>query len=268
MRTRLVGVTLVASLCGCSFLADFDGLTGGRDACPSPTGASGAWTLTFDDEFDGTALDTTRWNDHLWFATGDSVVNYAVSGGTLKIWPDQGFVERNLDTDGKFSQTQGFFEMRAKLPIGKGVGAEFWMLNHDDLADVKDRPEIDVMTAYPGAGPGSGWSDAAFHPTAFGVRLVPRDTETGEEKHDTGDLSSAFHRYGAKWTGTDVTYYFDGAPMKTIAGSPEKPLYLIITLGFPPTSGAPDATTPTGAGNAFEIDYVRAWKSGGSGCGG
>ena len=36
---------------------------------PIPTGVGGDWKLTFDDEFDGTSLDTARWSTG-WYGSG------------------------------------------------------------------------------------------------------------------------------------------------------------------------------------------------------
>lgn len=89
--------------------------------------------------------------------------------------------------------------MQAKLPVGKGVWPAFWLLGrHGD-----PRPEIDIMEAYPGGGPDSGWGDANLHPV---------------------------------------------------------PMFVLLDLWFGSASGTPDATTPTGEGNAYEVRYVRVWQ--------
>jgi hypothetical protein len=38
------------------------------------------------------------------------------------------------------------------------------------------------------------------------------------------------------------------------------PMYIVLSLWFGSASGTPDASTPTGRSNAFEINYVRAWR--------
>lgn len=234
--------------------------------CLSPAGQdSKAWTLTFHDEFDGSALDTSVWNDHVWYSPSDPVINYKVEGGRLKIWPDSGFVNRTLDTDGKYYQTYGFFEAEAKLPYGKGCWPAFWLYNHDTDGQ---RPEIDIMEAYSGGGPASGWSDSLLHPTQYGATIWegPEGVMTGSEKTGGVDLSAAFHRYGAKWTDTDVTFYFDGKQFAKFDVNMPNRMYLLLDLWFGSASGKADSTTPTGPGNAYEVNYVRAWKSGGPGC--
>ena len=79
------------------------------------------YILTFAEEFD--RLDPGIWNDHIWYEPSHPMKNYTVENGMLKIWPERDasgkFFNRTFDTDGKFHQTYGYFEMEAKLPHGK-----------------------------------------------------------------------------------------------------------------------------------------------------
>ncbi|WP_083892162.1 glycoside hydrolase family 16 protein [Corallococcus coralloides] len=203
------------------------------------------------------------WNDHIWYETPNPTVNYAVRNGVLKIWPQRdasgNFFNRTLDTDGKFQQRYGYFEMQAKLPIGKGVWPAFWLFAHPG----DRRPEIDIMEAYPGGGPNSGWGDSSLHPVAFAATVWPNGSSNGNAGFrmlQTPDLSAAFHVYGVKWEANRQTFYFDGQPFLTVNVSMGDPMYLLLDLWFGSASGTPDSTTPTGEGNAFEVNYVRAWQ--------
>jgi len=123
LRRLLLGLT--------SSLAFF--LHGIASAEVYPYGQSAsAYTLTFADEFN--TLNSDVWNDHLWYETSNSTINYKVENGVLKIWPmhdaNGKFFNRTFDTDGRFSQTYGFFEIEAKLPYGKGPWPAFWLFNH------------------------------------------------------------------------------------------------------------------------------------------
>ena len=235
-------------------------LPGIASAQASPYGHSPtAYTLTFAEEFN--TLNRHVWNDHMWYETSNPTVNYKVENGVLKIWPMRDangkFFNRTFDTDGRFSQTYGYFEVEAKLPYGKGPWPAFWLFNHIG----NRRPEIDVMEAYPGGGPDSGWSNASLHPTAYGV-TVWRDATSmaGSAMIQTPDLSAAFHKYGVKWESHRMTFYFDGKQVYTLPVSMNDPLYLVLSLWFGSASGKPDATTPVGPTNAYQINYVRAWK--------
>ena len=228
---------------------------------PQPFGQTGTFTMTFSEEFAGTTLDATKWNDKIWYETSNATKNYAVSNGSLKIWPQRDasgkFFNRTIDTDGKYYQTYGFFEIEAKLPIGKGTWPAFWLFNHIGTR----RPEIDVMEAYAGGGPNSGWSDANFHPTAYAATIwIDAGQLGGTKTMVTSDLSAAFHKYALKWEAGMQTFYFDGKPIYSKAVAMPDPMYLMLDLWYGSASGQPDNTTPTGIANSYEVNYVRAWK--------
>lgn len=235
--------------------------TAATTATPQPFGQTGKFTLAFADEFNGSALDSTKWNDRIWYETSNPTKNYAVSNGSLKIWPQRDatgkFFNRTIDTDGKYYQTYGFFEIDAKLPIGKGTWPAFWLFNHIGTR----RPEIDIMEAYAGGGPNSGWSDANFHPTAYAATIwIDAGNLGGTKTMVTSDLSAAFHKYALKSEAGMQTFYFDGKPVYSKAVSMPDPMYLMLDLWYGSASGQPDNTTPTGIGNSYEVNYVRAWK--------
>ncbi|MEV4335158.1 glycoside hydrolase family 16 protein [Streptomyces sp. NPDC049597] len=222
----------------------------------------GNFSPTFSEEFNS-GLDTSVWNDHIWYESSNPTTNYKVEGGALKIWPQRDasgrFFNRTIDTDGKYYQRYGFFEMEAKLPIGKGAWPAFWLFNHID----DRRPEIDVMEAYPGGGPDSGWSDSNLHPTAFAATVWPHGASNDAAGHrtlQTADLSQGFHKYGVKWEPNKLTFYFDGQEFYSLDVAMSDPMYIILDLWFGSASGDPDDSTPTGESNAFEVNYVRAWQ--------
>jgi beta-glucanase (GH16 family) len=226
-----------------------------------PFGQTGTFTLAFNEDFNGTALDATKWNDHIWYEAANATKNYAVSNGSLKIWPQRDatgkFFNRTIDTDGKYYQTYGFFEIEAKLPIGKGTWPAFWLFNHIGSR----RPEIDIMEAYAGGGPNSGWSDANFHPTAYASTIwIDASVLGGTKTTLTSDLSAAFHKYGLKWEAGMQTFYFDGKAVFSKAVTMPDTMYVMLDLWYGSASGQPDSTTPTGIANSYEINYVRAWK--------
>jgi beta-glucanase (GH16 family) len=222
---------------------------------------------TFAQEFEGNALDTSVWNDAIWYDKPGSAKDYAVEDGSLKIWPERdasgNFVNRTIDTDGKFYQTYGYFEMEAKLPKGKGTWPAFWLLNHD-AADPY-RPEIDILEAYAGGGANSGWSDDNMNPTAFASTVWPNGINGGgaagtKTFQNLGDLSSAYHKYGLKWEPNKITFYLDGREMYAVNASMSSRMYILLDLWYGSASGNPDGSTPTGKGNAYDIKYVRAWQ--------
>jgi beta-glucanase (GH16 family) len=223
------------------------------------------YTLTFSDEFEN-GFNTRIWNDTTWDKPSNPAINYAVENGSLKIWPQRDasgkFFPRVIDTDGKFYQTYGYFEIEAKLPVGKGTWPAFWLYNHDDTNGTF-RPEIDIMEAYAGGGPESGWSNAKFHPTAYAVTIwtgKPQVKGGSKMFMDLGDLSAKYHKYALKWEPHKQTFYFDGKEVYSVNVSMQRRMYIMLDLLFGSASGDPDKTTPTGKSNSFDIKYVRVWQ--------
>lgn len=243
---------------------------GGGSGDPGPYGQDASqFTLVFADEFES-GFDTSVWNDHIWYQSSNPTINYAVEDGMLKIWPQRdasgNFFNRTIDTDGKYYQTYGYFEMEAKLPVGKGVWPAFWLLNHDQPDP--ERPELDIMEAYPGGGPNSGWSDSNLHPTNYAATVHPHGiTQGGSDSEKVtdvlggvGDLSAGFHKYAMEWGPNQIKFYFDGQLFLTVNESMPNRMYILLDVWFGGASGSPDGSTPTGKSNSFEIKYVRAWQ--------
>jgi beta-glucanase (GH16 family) len=225
-----------------------------------------AYTLTFQDEFNN-GYDTKVWNDHMWYEASNATKNYAVEDGMLKIWPQRDasgkFFNRTIDTDGKFYQTYGYFEIEAKLPRGKGTWPAFWLFNHIN----ERRPEMDVMESYAG-GEGWGVTDAqgVRRPTAYAATVWEglsdsNNRQLGFKMFGAGvDLSEGYHRYAVKWEPNKQTYYFDGKEILVLNVSMKDPMYLMLDLWYGSASGTPDDSTPQGKSNSYEINYIRAWK--------
>jgi hypothetical protein len=223
-----------------------------------------AYTLTFRDEFEGGSLDADKWADHIWYDTAKATPDYGVMDGALKIWPERnaagGFDERVLTTAGHFHQTYGYFEMEAKLPVGAGLWPAFWLLNSDDPD--RGEPEIDIMEAYSGDSSGY-WSTGDLHPIRYEATYFQNGANfpglEASRSLATPDLSAEFHKYAVSWKADSISFYFDGQLLSSAPVSMSKRAYILLDMQYGGASGPPDATTPTGPSNAFEVKYVRAW---------
>ena len=232
---------------------------------PSPYMQDAAqYILTFQDEFIGTSLNTSKWNDHIWYEQPSSTNDYGVSNGSLRIWPQADangkFKSRILTTAEKFSQTYGYFEIEAKLPIGRGPWPAFWLLNSDTPPG---EPEIDIMEAYPGDTTGY-WADANQHPIRYGASFYQNGANQsglqGSKGIYTGDLSTGLHKYAVKWESSKLSYHFDGKLVYSANVTMSRKMYILLDMQYGSASGSVDSTTPLGPGNSFLITYVRAWK--------
>jgi beta-glucanase (GH16 family) len=233
-------------------------------ADPLPFGQdANAYKLTFNEEFN--SYDSSLWNDHIWYEGSNATRNYTVENGALKIWPQRdgagNFFNRTIDTDGKYTQTYGYFEMEAKLPAGKGTWPAFWLFAHPGTR----RPEIDIMEAYAG---GNGWGTTDAAGIARPVAYAPTVWIGDYDGHQAGtrmtpagvDLSAGFHKYAVKWEPNRQTFYLDGKEIYTLNVTMPDPMYIMLDLWFGSASGTPDDSTPQGKDNSYEVNYVRAWQ--------
>jgi beta-glucanase (GH16 family) len=243
----------------------------------APPGNSSDWVMTFNDEFDGTSLDLSKWattypgggrtnNDELeWYVDNAQVV----SNGTLKLVAKHesahsGFPYTSgmISSHNSFSQMYGYFEIRMKIPAGKGFWPAYWLLP----TPFTWPPEIDVMenlgndtrtiymthhytTNYPNIGGGKGGQHGGSY--------------TGP------DYSADFHTYGVEWSSTAVVWYLDGVERYRstehvpLAGHGFTGMFVIANLAVGGSwPGAPDSSTIFP--NQLEIDYIRIYSKGSS----
>src|SRR5476649_2281750 len=114
----------------------------------SPSGANGAWQTTF--YFGGRTLSG---NGEQEFYSDSSVGSnpFSLQNGALQISATPGgnsaglpYTSGLITTEGNFTQTYGYFEMRAQLPAGQGMWPAFWLLP----ADKSWPPELDPLEAF------------------------------------------------------------------------------------------------------------------------
>ncbi|MFZ2490806.1 MAG: glycoside hydrolase family 16 protein [Thermoanaerobaculia bacterium] len=250
-----------------------------------PPAAAPGWTLVFQDEFDEATLSPAKWNvltrehskhDELQYYVPDDVY---LERGSLRLrsrvrdFGSQHYTSGRVDTSGRFAAVYGRFEVRAKLPGGKGLWPAHWLYpqNRDWamerlMADVvaagneklipEDRPwysEIDIME-FLGHEPGVVYGTLHYH--SFSGE---KKSSSGTLKGDT-DFTKDFHVYALEWDPDQIRWYVDGRMIHaTRDGVPHTPHYLILNTavggGWP---GNPDSTTVFP--QYHDIDYVRVYQ--------
>jgi beta-glucanase (GH16 family) len=232
----------------------------------------GNWTLTFADEFNGTELDLSRWTPHdPWGRVRDRQLQaYApealtVSGGQLHIvaqlakrmaanqlpvrydGKDREYVSGIISTFGTFSQTYGRFEIRCRVPAGRGLRSGF-LLMPVPLAPL---PEIEVFQTI-GSSPSK-----VFFANRWGTEQTERsfgDSFIGP------DLSAGFHTLSIEWERDRISWSIDGKEkFQSVDGVPRQPMYLLLDLAVGGNlAKAPDASTAFPA--SFDIDYIHVYS--------
>jgi beta-glucanase (GH16 family) len=163
------------------------------------------------------------------------------------------YISGILTTQGWFSQKHGYFEIRAKIPIGHGVWPAFWLLADDGGWP----PELDVME---GRGQEIGDMAMTTHwriPTTQSVQSCGFDFMVP-------DASSDFHDYGVLWVPDRIVYFIDRKPVSDIKvpSGFDDPMYMIVNLAMGAKYfkgvGFVDAESPVTV--AFEIDRISAYQ--------
>ena len=283
-------LALVALTCGGS--AGLAGLaagsaTAGSAASPTcggeaPIKTNGvAWQCTFDDEFDGTALDRSAWTVQTTASYGfhsgsecmvDSPNNISVAGGYLNLTV-RAEAAPFVCTDPKgnyltswtagsiyttaFAQQYGRFEIRARFAEGsgqRGVQGSLWLFaQHITPTTLLAGPtEIDVAEAY------SRYPDLVM-PSVHAFTSSLFDTTNCS----VPDAGAAFHTYAVEWTPQTITFSYDGAPCYRVGTPPSflpapNPFLISLTQALGVTGNRDDAGAPLPA--TLQVDYVRVWK--------
>ena len=223
------------------------------------------WKLTFDDEFDGRTLDTNKWNPNdPWGRERNKelqayVTNaFEVKSGMLRVkaekrgafyaGKERQFTSGMMTTLGKFGQEYGRFEIRCRVPKGRGMWPAFWLLPESKGWP----PEIDVMEIL------GHETDKIYMTHHF------RD-EQRSHKSDGGswrgpDFSAEFHEFAVEWSPARITWFVDSVErFHSEKSIPRGKMFLLVNLAVGGDwPGAPDDKTQFPA--ALEVDYVRAYE--------
>ena len=148
-----------------------------------------------------------------------------------------------ISSQPSFAQTYGYFEMRAKIPRGKGLWPAFWMLP----ADFSWPPELDVMESI--GDPSAYYTTAHSAVTKMAAGLK------------TDIAPDAFHTFAVAWDEKQIVWYVDGREVNRQPTPPDmhKPMYLVANLAVGGNwPGSPDGATRFPA--RMTIDYIRAYR--------
>jgi len=232
------------------------------------------YKLVWADEFNGTALDTNKWDQWLPGKRRDAwnVTNaISVSNGCLTIttYTEAGRQHTGMvSTRGKFEPIHGYWEARIRYDDSPGMWSAFWLQSPTMGRPVGDPAragvEIDIgeHRAVGKAGEQlAGQIQHTLHWDGYGAAHKSKAHLTPDLK-----LASSFHVYGFEWTPTAYRFYVDGKPTWTvnepISGAGE---FLILSsevenggwAGQIPDGGFGDLA---GSKTKMMVDYVRYYS--------
>jgi beta-glucanase (GH16 family) len=239
-------------------------MTAAANRRTTPKSTQTTWKLAFQDEFDGSSLNEKIWETQfpwgrdrcsvgelqLYAPDAFKVVNSKLQISAKPLEPGKCYQYSSglISTHKSFATQYGRFEIRCKIPRGKGLWPAFWLLP----TDTSWPPEIDVFETI-GTDPNT-------------VHMTTHWSENGQHRSNgkefTGpDFSDGFHTFAVEWTESTMVWFVDGVERHRVEnGSPRGQMYLLANMAVGGSwPGAPDATTQFPA--TFEIDYIRAYTA-------
>jgi len=252
-------------------------LAGAAGAAEVPAG----WNLVWKDEFDGHSLDLSKWefevnaqgggNNELQYYVTNNVrlsdglliiearkERYSGPGGT------RNYTSSRIRTKRKADWLYGRFEIRAKLPTGKGMWPAIWMMPTDDhYGGWPNSGEIDIMELV-------GHEPNKVHGTLhYGDAAHWKQHEGTNYTLAAGTFADDFHVFRFDWEPAAMRWYVDDRLYQTqtkwhtrtnaFPAPFDQRFHLILNLAIGGNwPGNPDTTT--GFPQAMVVDYVRVFK--------
>jgi hypothetical protein len=184
------------------------------------------------------------------FTVHDGILRLTTDRAPPELQPflyGQKYTSGLMTTRLSFSQLYGVFEMRARLPKGRGLWPAFWLVP----ADGSWPPEIDIFETL-GQEPSVVYT--TVHSKAQGKY------EKFGKVNRVADTSADFHTYAVDWQKEEIAFYFDDVEIfrTPTPADLHKPMYMIINVAVGGWPGDPDETTRFPV--AMEIDWVRVWR--------
>ncbi len=255
-QTKLAGLRLIV-LCFAVLLTGL-GCVSRSTVFADPLRESCTLRQTFHDEFDGKSLDGSKWTTRFWWGDGtihDGSLNYYtddnvwVKNGAAHIKVEKRSVEgkpfasSQINTYGKFSQTYGYWEVRAKIVSGDGL------LSFFDFGAV-DRswpPEIDVFEI------------PQQERKVFMTNHYDADNKSNEGTWESPvALSRRYHTYGLRWRPDLLVFYIDGQERwRTTIGVATKALF--PGVGVKTCGGWCGDVSKAKLPRVMDIDYFRVY---------
>ena len=236
------------------------------------------WNLIWNDEFNGTALDASKWypeigasgwgNNEWQYYTG-TANNVQFNNGQLHIVArndgpaGQQYSSARLITKNLFSFKYGRVTGRLQIPTGQGIWPAFWMLGAN----------IDQVSW-----PGSGEIDIMEHINNENKIYGTAHWNNGGLNSNSGSITTGvtgFHDYTVEWDSLSIRFFMDGAlyHQHTVASSNgsfdefTKPFFLLLNVAVGGNwPGYPDATTTFPV--SMDVDFVRVWQRSNAAAGG
>lgn len=254
-------------------------INGEENNIPVPEG----WKLVWNDEFDGSSINMQKWehevnaegggNNELQYYTS-RIENSFIENGNLVIQAlkenftgpegSRNYTSARLRTKNKGDWKYGRFDIKAKLPYGKGIWPAIWMLPTDwSYGRWAASGEIDIMELL-------GHEPNKVYGTLHYGGEYPNNVHSGTSfTLPVGNFAADYHLFTLEWEPTAFRWFVDGVLYQTqtqwhTTKAPypapfDKRFHLLLNVAVGGNwPGNPDSTTPFP--QKMIIDYVRVFQ--------
>jgi len=264
---------------------------------PAPLQSGKQWNVIFNDDFNGTSLDTSKWTPCFDWNSGSCTNTFnsgkehympsqvQLSGGTAKLVAEPlsppysssscyqssctykaGLISTARPNAGdgsayRFPFTYGYIEGRMKYPAVSGMFTAFWMLPTD--TSYSYRSEVDIVEIL------GGDPDTIFMTYHYNNRSQYYTPNNGN--HNNGacavkDYSTDWVRFGFDWEPTYVAWYINGVKCGQFNGNSSTiengPMQLILHMMVDNSWERDWGLTLANQSivSQLEVDYVRIYQ--------
>jgi len=244
-----------------------------KDTIPPIAG----WTMVWNDEFSDSMIDQKKWefevngdgggnNEQQYYTARRQ--NARIDSGKLVIearketYFGKPYTSARLRSKFKGDWTYGHFEIRAKLPFGKGTWPAIWMLPSDwEYGGWPESGEIDIMEHV-------GYNQNVIHGSTHSKKYYFKINTQKTGTVTIANVSTQFHIYAIDWYADRIDFFVDGVKYFTSTNDGtgweawpfNKRFHFILNLAIGGDWGGAQGIDNSIFPQRMEIDYVRAYK--------
>lgn len=236
------------------------------------------WTLSFEDTFEGTSLDTSKWT-----------IGYSWGDGRNAIDSEERIVDRNVIVDNGQLSLRGthdgseylsgaihthdkayfgpgsYWEAKIRMPRRIGFLPAFWAFPND----IDWPPEIDFVELFQTDGSDEELRTSS-HFLHYTSSTVPDDESTHSTipaEYDNGkDITESFVVYGCEWRTDRICHYVDGTKVAETTDSTVMeslnngaPYHMLLAIMIDKVGTTDPSET---WGETLDAEWVRVWEVG------
>ena len=253
---------------------------------PGPIAGQG-YHLAFRDDFN--RFRTRVWTRKIWYDDPPQR-NWdgfqTVKNGVLHLRTGRSYAKTCTTCSGEWpintittlksrSFRQGYFEARMRWTKGDGAWPGFWLLSTrhaknpawpgiNPYCASRGLPKALCLSAELDVFEGQGSEPHVFYGTLH--LNSSEDYDVPNQQNDNNyhpqrkNLTTHFHRYGALWTGSQITWYLDGKKLMSAPtyDSTNQPMFLLLQMWVGGWTKDPNVSTP----NVIQtvVDWVKVWR--------